>query len=66
MKYLSTFLEVIRIAINHCKIYLKLKHCALCDVDGDTKFNIIGTKLFLSIVTFSTKDLSDGFKRSIY
>ena len=36
MKYLSNLLEIIRIAINYCKICLKLKHCALCDVDGDT------------------------------
>ena len=45
----------------------------MSNVDGDTKFNITDTKLLVPIFPLSTKDnvkltkqLKDGFKRSIY
>ena len=60
----------------NCKIHLELnwtKNCVMTSVAGATKFQITSTKLHIPIVTLSTKDnvnltkqLNEGFKRSVY
>ena len=59
-----------------CKIHLELnwtKNCVMSSVTGATTFQITSTKLHIPIVTLSTKDnvnltkqLNEGFKRSVY
>ena len=59
-----------------CKIHLELswtKECIMSNIDGNTTFQIASTKLYVPIVTLSTKhniDLTnqfdEGFKRSVY
>ena len=58
------------------KIHLKLnwtKNCIMSSVAGANTFQILSTKLYVPIVTLSTKDnvnltkqLNEGFKRSVY
>ena len=58
------------------KIHLELnwtKDCIMSSVAGATTFKITSTKLYVPIVTLSTKDnvnlakqLNKGFKRSVY
>ena len=60
----------------NCKIHLELnwtKDCVMSSVAGATKFKITSTKLYVPIVTLSTKDsvnltkqLNKEFKRSAY
>ena len=60
----------------NCKIHLELnwtKNCVMSDNDDETKFKITNTKLYVPIVTLSTKDnvnlteqLNEGFKRPVY
>ena len=60
----------------NCKIYLELnwtKDCVMSSVAGATTFKITSTKMYVPIVTLSTKDnvnlakqLNKGFKRSVY
>ena len=60
----------------NCKIHLELncaKNCVMPSVSGVTAFQITSTKLYVPIVTSSTKDnvnltkqLNEGFKRSLY
>ena len=60
----------------NCKINLELnwtKNCVMSSVAGATTFQITSTKLYVPIVTLSTKDsvrltkpLNRGFKRSVY
>ena len=60
----------------NCKIHLELawtKNWVMSDIIGATTFQIINTKLYVPIVTLSTKDnvnltkqLNEGFKRSVY
>ena len=60
----------------NCKVYLELNwigNCILSSAGDTAKFGIIGAKLHVPIVTLSTKDsanltkqLSKGFKRSVY
>ena len=59
-----------------CKIHLELswtKDCIMSSVAGATTFKTASTKLYVPIVTLSTKDsvyltkpLNKGFKRSVY
>ena len=59
-----------------CKVYLELnwvENCILSSAGDSAKFEIIDAKLHVPIVTLSTKDsanltkqLSEGFKRSVY
>ena len=59
-----------------CKIHLELswtKDCIMSSVAGATTFKTASTKLYVLIVTLSTKDsinltkpLNKGFKRSVY
>ena len=60
----------------NCKIHLELNRiedCILSSARDSAKFKITDAKLHVSIVTLSTKDnvnltkqLSNGFKRSVY
>ena len=60
----------------NCKAYLELnwvEACILRSAGNSAKFERTGTKLHFPIVTLSTKDslnltkqLSEGFKRSVY
>ena len=60
----------------NCKVHLELnwiEDCILSSAVNSAKFEIADAKLHVPIVTFSTKDsanltkqLSEGFKRSVY
>ena len=60
----------------NCKIHLELnwtKNYVIFNIDGDTTFKITNTKLYVPIVTLSTKEnvnltkqLNEGFKRPVY
>ena len=60
----------------NCKIHLESKcpkNCVMYSVAGVTAFQITSTKLYVPIVTLSTKDnvnltkqINEGFKRSVY
>ena len=85
-KYLSNFFWSLEMPLINCKIHLELNwnnNCAVyganTHADGDnvnnreTLFQITSTKLYVPIVTLSTKDnvnltkqLNEGFKRSVY
>ena len=86
MKYLSNFFRSLEIPLIYCKIHLELdgnNNCVMYSTDtyagGDnvndreTTFKITSTKLYVPIVTLSTKDnvnltkqLNGEFKRSVY
>ena len=80
LKYLSNFFRLLEMPLINCKIHLELnwtKDCVLSSADSDndnaTLFKITETKLYVPIVTLSTKDnvtltkqLNERFKRSIY
>ena len=86
LKYLSNFSRSLEISLISCKIHLELNwsnNCVMYGTDtyagGDhandreTKFKITSTKLYVPIVTLSTKDnvnlikqLNEEFKRSVY
>ena len=78
LQYLSNFFRSLEIPLINCKIHLELswtKDCVLSSVDNDpkTSFKITSAKLYVPIVTLSTKDnvdltkqLNQGFKRSVY
>ena len=62
--------------MTNCKFRLELnwtKDCVMSNIAGVTKFKITNTKLYVPIVTLSSKDnvklvklLGEGFKRSVY
>ena len=78
LKYLRNFLISLEMPLINCKIHLELnwtEHCVLSSADNDntTSFKITSTKLYVPIVTSSTKDnlnltkqLNEGFKRCVY
>ena len=79
LKYISSFFRSLEISLVTCKIDLELtwhKDCMISSADATAglvvSFMITNTKLYVPIVTLSTKDnnltkqLNDGFKRSIY
>ena len=80
LKYISNFFRSLEMPLVNCKIDLELtwhKDCIISSVDAAAgqvvSFMITNTKLYVPIVTLSTKDnnnltkqLNDGFKRSIY
>ena len=76
VKYLSNFFRSLEMLLINCKIHLELnrtKDCVMSNFDGATAFQITSTKLYVPIVTLSTKDdvnltkqLNEGFKRSVY
>ena len=76
LKYLSSFFRSLEMPLINCKIHLELNwsnNSVMCNQNGETKFKITNTKLYVPIVTLSTKDnvnltkqLNGGFKRSVY
>ena len=80
LKYVSSFFRSLEMSLVNCKINLELtwhKDCMISSVDAAAKhvvsFMITDTKLYVPVVTLSTKDntnltkqLNEGFKRSIY
>ena len=75
LKYLSNFWSSLEMPLINCKIHLELnwnKDCVMSNI-ADTIFKITNTKLYLPIVTLSSKDnaklvklLEDGFNRPVY
>ena len=76
LNYLSNFWNSLEIPLINFKIRLELnwiEGCILSSTGDSAKFKIIDAKLHVPIVILSTKDnlnltkqLSDGFKRSVY
>ena len=76
LKYLSNFWRSLEMPLINCKVYLELnwiEECILSNAGDTAKFAITDAKLHVPIVTLSTKDsenltkqLSEGFKRSVY
>ena len=76
LKYLSNFWRSLEMPLISYKIYLELnwiEACIFSSAGDSAKFQITDTKLYVPIVTLSTKDsvnlakqLSEGFKRSVY
>ena len=59
LKYISNFFRSFEIPLINCKIHLELnwtKNCVMSNIDGATTFKITDTKLYVPIVTLSTKD----------
>ena len=76
LKYLSNFWRSLEMLLINCKVHLEInwiEDCILSSAGNSAKFEITDAKLHVSIVTLSTKDsvnltkqLSKGFKRSVY
>ena len=80
LKYVSNFFRSLEMPLVNCKIDLELtwyKDCMISSANAATgqvvSFMITNTKLYVPIVTLSTKDntnltkqLKEGFKRTIY
>ena len=78
--YVSNFFRLLELPLVNCKIDLELtrhKDCIISSTDADAgqvvSFMITDTKLYVPIVTLPTKDntnltkqLNEGFKRTIY
>ena len=79
-KYISNFFRALEMPLINCKIHLELEwdpDCLLCSnnaaAGNNVTFQITDTKLYVPIVTLSTKDtthlinlLSERFKRSVF
>ena len=76
LKYLCKFWRSLEMPLINCKVYLELnwiEDCILSSAGDSAKFAITDAKLHVPIVTLSTKDsanltkqLNEGFKRSVY
>ena len=80
LKYVSDFFRLLEMPLVNCKIDLELtwhKDCMISSANAAAgqvvSFMITNTKLYVPIVTLSTKDntnlkkqLNEGFKRTIY
>ena len=77
LKYVSSFFRSLEMPLVNCKIDLEWhKDCIVSSADAAgqvVSFMITNTKLYVPVVTLSTKDnnnltkqLNDGFKRTIY
>ena len=76
LKYLSNFWRSLELPLINLKVHLELnwiEDCTLSSDGNSSKFEITDAKLHVPIVTLSTKDsvnltkqLSEGFKRSVY
>ena len=80
LKYVSNFFRSLEMPLVNCKIDLELtwhEDCMISSVDAAVghvvSFMITNTKLYVAVVTLSTKDnnnltkqLNEGFKRTIY
>ena len=82
LKYLFNFFRSLEMSLVNCEIHLELNwdiNCVMYGADAnaggtdrETRFKITSTKLYVLIVTLSTKDnvnltkqLNEGFKRSV-
>ena len=75
LKYLSNFWRTLEMPLINCEVNLILtwsKDCVITNSTGKGKFAITETKLYVPVVTLSTKDneklrqqLKSGFKRTI-
>ena len=75
LKYLSIFWRTLEMPLINCEVNLILtwsKDCVITNSTGAGKFAITETKLYVSVVTLSTKDnekllqqLKSGFKKTI-
>ena len=76
LKYLSNFFRSLELPLINCKIHLEIswtKNCIMSNIAGATSFQITSKKLYVPIVTLSTKDnvnlskqLNEGFKILVY
>ena len=76
LKYLSNFWRSLEMPLIKCKIHLEInrtKNCVVSDNNNDRTFKITNTKLYVPVVTLSTKgnvkltkQLHKGFKGHIY
>ena len=75
LKYLSNFWRTLEMPLINCEVSLILtwsKDCIFTNSTGEEKFSITETKLYVPVVTLSTKDnekllqqLKSGFKKAI-
>ena len=75
LKYLSNFWRTFEIPLINCEVNLVFtwsRDCVITNSEGEVKFVIAETKLYVTVVTLSTKDnakllqqLKSGFKRTI-
>ena len=74
LKYLSNFWRTLEVPLINCEVNLILtwsKYCVITNSTGEGKFAITETKLYVPVVTLSTKDekllqqLKSGFKKTI-
>ena len=75
LKYLSIFLRTLEMQLINCEVNLILTWSPTCFIsspNGETKFKITETKLYVPVVTLSTQDnakllqqLKSGFERTI-
>ena len=75
LKYLSNFWRTLEMPLINCEVNLTLtwsKDCVITNSTGEGKFAITETKLYVPVVTLSTKDnekllqqLKSGFKKTI-
>ena len=75
LKYLSNFWRTLEVSLINCEVNLILtwsKDCVITNSTGEGKFAITETKLYVPVVTLSTKDnekllqqLKSGFKKII-
>ena len=59
LKYLSNFWRSFKMLLINCEVILISiwsKDCVITDSTGEWKFKITKTKLYVPVVTFSTKD----------
>ena len=59
LKYLSNFWRTLEMPLINCEVNLILtwsKDCVITNSTGEEKFEINGTKLYVSVVTLSTQD----------
>ena len=59
LKYLSNFWRSLEMPLINCKIHLELnwtKNSVMSDIDGSTTIEITNTKLYVPMVTLSSKD----------
>ena len=76
LKYLSIFFRSLEMPLINCKIHLELswtKDCVMSNIAGVTIFKIKNTKLYFPVLILSTKNnvsltkqLNEGFERSVY
>ena len=59
LKYLSNFFRSLKMPLINCKIHLELnwtKYCVMSTIAGAATFQMTSAKLYVPIVTLSTKD----------